>query len=31
MAVGRKWGEEAAGRVIRRLQEKGYKPTTASL
>ena len=24
MAAGRQWGEAAAGRVIRRLQEKGY-------
>jgi hypothetical protein len=24
IAVGRKWGEAAAARVIRRLQEKGY-------
>jgi uncharacterized protein len=24
MMVGRKWGEAAAARVIRRLQEKGY-------
>jgi hypothetical protein len=30
MAAGRQWGEAAAGRVIRRLQEKGYSGKSGS-
>lgn len=30
MVAGRQWGEAAAGRVIRRLQEKGYSGKSRS-